>query len=182
MRNKGALDYRSSTREMHDPSPLKKILLPYVIVPVFLLSLVTFARAWMEITSPSATLTKLLSPNTLGVLWILVTPFLLMRKGMTLLQGMAAGLLFLLFYRLPIGFIYAMAWAGDWTVQGTLTPVCYVTQTPLGFTTMEILLLMTVAPLLIGLLLLLLTWKVTHAIFFRSEKETSEFPKVTSSQ
>ena len=63
------------------------------------------------------------------MVWMVCAPALMLKKGLSLVQGLLAGLVFFVLHRLVIGAIYAMAWADQWTVAGSETPVRYVEQT-----------------------------------------------------
>ncbi len=108
---------------------MKKILLPYIIIPAVILGLVTVCRAWLEVHSPEGTATHLVSASYLTLLWLVCVPAAMLKKGLSLWQGLLAGLVFFALVRVPIGVVYAMAWKDKWTVEGTGEAVRYVTQT-----------------------------------------------------
>ena len=153
---------------------MKKILFPYVILPALLLGLVTILRAWMEVQSPESTATKLLSATVLSLIWTVSMPTVMLKKGLTLVQALLAGFVFFVLHRLFIGAVYAMAWAGKWTVEGTDEPVRYVKQiqdqSPDASTMAVFLGGNTFFPVGFGLVFLFVLWTITWAIGFRGKR------------
>jgi hypothetical protein len=157
----------------HAPRAMQRTLLPYVVFPAVVLGIVTVLRAWMEVRSPDATVTRLLSASVLSLLWVLCVPALLLKRGHSLLHGLLLGLLFFLLHRPVIGAVYAMAWAGRWTVAGGSDPVRYVAQTQAATpdaSPMEVFVRATLPPVPFGLALLFAVWAITWAIAFRGKR------------
>ena len=97
-------------------------------------------------------------------------PTVMLKKGLSLLHGMIAGALFFLLHRLAIGAVYAMAWSGQWKVEGTGESVRYVTQTPEGTSTPMVFLMTTLPPVAMGMVLLFVIWSISWAIGFRGKR------------
>ena len=150
---------------------MKKILVPYALIPAAILILVTVLRAWLELNSPD--IAKFASANVLSMVWMLGAPALMLKKGLSLVQGLLAGLVFFVLHRAVIGGVYAMAWANQWTVAGTETPVRYVVQTrdqsPDASATV-VFLQTAFFPVAFGLVFLLVIWAITWAIAFRGKR------------
>lgn len=153
---------------------MKHILVPYVLVPVAILAVVTVVRAWLEVNSPDAAATDFVSANVLSLLWTLVVPALLLRRGASIGQGLLAGLLFYVMHRAVIGGVYALAWADQWKVGETMRPVRYVKQVrevvPDDASALQVFLGATFFPVPFGLVMLLVVWTITWAVAFRSKR------------
>ena len=150
---------------------MKKILVLYALIPAGILILVTLLRAWLEVNSPDNA--KFASANVLGMVWVLGAPALMLKKGLSLGQGLLAGLVFFVLHRAVIGGVYAMAWANQWTVAGTETPVRYVRQTPEQTpdgSAIVVFLQTGLTPVPFGIGLLLVIWAITWAIAFRGKR------------
>jgi hypothetical protein len=149
---------------------MKKFLLPYVVVPAAVLILVTLARALMEIQSPTSFMTTCLSANVLSMIWMFTMPAVMLKKGLSLVHGMIAGFLFFLLHRLAIGTVYAMAWTGQWKVEGTDDVVRYVSQMKEGTSTAMVFLMNTLPPVGMGMVILFVVWSITWVIGFRKNR------------
>ena len=167
---------------------MKKYLFPYAIAPALVLGLLTVLRAWLEIQSPEGTLTRLISVVVLSLVWTLVMPAVMLKKGLSLMQGMLAAFVFYLLHRAFVGAAYALAWANKWTVEGTDEPVRYVKQVqdsiPDGGAapSTAIVFLSNLLTVPFGLALLLVVWTITWAIAFRKTRPyAAGVPRVEAS-
>ncbi|HMS15475.1 MAG TPA: hypothetical protein PKA37_01455 [Planctomycetota bacterium] len=97
----------------------------YALIPGALLALVTAYRCHLERTDPANTLTHLLSVNVPTLALLLALPFVLRTRSMGHYMGVMAALLILI--RIPVGLAYGLSWANKWVVEGTTTPVRYIT-------------------------------------------------------
>lgn len=150
---------------------MKKILVSLVLIPAAVLIAVTVLRAWLEINAPESA--KFASANILSLVWMVVAPAIMLRRGLSLPQGLFAGFAFFLLHRVVIGAVYAMAWSEKWTVAGSDTPVRYVADmqkdSPDASATL-VFLGVTFLPIAFGLVFLAVLWTLTWALAFRKTR------------
>ena len=155
---------------------MKRYLFRYAIAPALVLGLLTVVRAWLEIQSPDGMLTKLISVVVLSLVWTLVMPAVMLKRGLSLMQGMLAALIFFVLHRAFVGGAYALAWANKWTIEGSDDPVRYVRQiqgsVPDGdaLPSTTAVFLSNLFPVPAGLIFMLLFWTITWVVAFRKTR------------
>lgn len=104
----------------------RDLALRFAVLPAALLLVVTCARSYLEIHHPEQA--NLVSAMTLLIAMNLVWPAIFLAKGATFAQFLKVNLLLIVLVRAPIAAMYALAFAGQWKVEGTGEFVRYIVQ------------------------------------------------------
>lgn len=107
------------------------------VIPALITIPLTAVRAWLEVGHPGAALTRLVSLNVVGFLWIVCLALRLRRQGARFRAYLSVLAAFCAIYRGAIGAVYALAWAQNWQTSGG-SPLRYQREMIDAFTQMGI--------------------------------------------
>lgn len=153
----------------------QKNLIHFVLIPAYVLAVVTAIRTPLQILAPDHGMTKAFSSVTLAFVMALLWPILLQRQGLTYGGFLKVFLSMLFLARVPVAAAYGMAIAFQWT-EPSGAPVRYIRDFD-GWSAVPAALAAQFAPMVFGTIIGTVIWTITWAIAYRGKRRWSGAPR-----
>ena len=149
-----------------------KIALRYVLIPAYILAVVTAIRTPLQITAPDHPVTPWVTSVGFMFLMFFLWPILLRREGLRYMEFLKVHLAMIFLVRLPVAAAYGMAFAFGWT-EPSGEPVRYIRDFGPEFGPAAATLVAQFVPMVIGTVVSTVIWTIAWAITYRTEQDWS---------